>query len=339
LSSKRLVRFAITLVVSLLVLPLQSPAQEKSISAAADRLKQTLEKISPYPDDKPALVELLGSSEEALRTGRLLLSLYRLQSAWVRISGAEFRARYASVKTRPAYEKEWRRSSREIAAMERKLDSPAANRLPAVVRAFSQSSRLQSRPYYRSGRLYGFETTLDLGFYYMGVAMGCNDFALFCRQLSFEEAPPSLKFRAVTAELDALEAEVLNAFEKADLKSQSGFIPVNATLKLAGELNKAKWFEGATQKYLETWMLFAVLTMAQPDEARIPEIKHEIESARARLKASAADQSIGLLYVEMAEGAMAQFDEGKRVENLKRAAAIVEKVLPRYFEYLSEGDR
>jgi hypothetical protein len=67
-------------------------------------------------------------------------------------------------------------------------------------------------------------------------------------------------------------------------------------------------------------------------------LQKQSESLRLRLASNKSDFSIGLLYWQMAQQALQRYAADQTdSDTAKRAAVIVEQVLPRYFKYLAEG--
>jgi hypothetical protein len=332
--------FAMAFVFSLLLVPVKYLGQQNEISSAVARLRASMSSLKLEDADKNSSADLLNRAEGALGRGYLFLSLHTLQSVWMTLDAQAYMEAKASVAKRgtAAFENDWRRLGRELAGKEKRLNSTAPS-LPATVRALIQISRLQSRPYYKSGRLYGLQTTLDLGFYYMGIASGNIDFALFCQRLPFASGRPPLKLRPLTDQLAEIEAETLNAYEQSDAKDQARYNILNSRLKLASELDREKSLEGALQKYLEAVMTFGLITAPPVSADKLSSLKEQITASRARMSAPDQDHSIGHLFLEMAENAIASRQPETEADNVKRAAVILDQVLPRYFKYISEVNR
>ncbi|HKG22059.1 MAG TPA: hypothetical protein VKC34_09180, partial [Blastocatellia bacterium] len=190
---RSVVRPFVTIAFALCVAPGACLAQRDEISSGIARHKEALSTLKLDANTKASFTNQLNRAETALQSGYPLLTLYYLQSPWARMGAEAYLGSKANVAKagNAAYENEWRRLGKEMSEKERGLTPVTVRRLPASVRALIQASRLLSRPYYQSGRLYGLNTTLDQGLYYMGLAPGNLDFALFCRQLAFPESQPA----------------------------------------------------------------------------------------------------------------------------------------------------
>ena len=316
-------------------------AQPEGLSSGIAHQKETLSALKLDADTKTSFTSQINRAESALQSGYPLLSLYYLQSPWSRLGASVYMNSKAGVAKagNAAYEAEWRRLGKELAEKERRLTPVTVRKLPASVRALIQASRMLSRPYYQSGRLYGLNTTLDQGLYYMGVAPGNIDFALFCQQLSFPASKPAPRLRPLDSELARLESETLEAYRKSSPEDQPGFNDVNSYLKLASELNRERWFEGALHKYLEASAILGLISAPAPDPGRLASIKEQLNASAARLESDGVDHSIGLLYLQMARKAIEPVNGEVSPPGLKRAAVVLEQVLPRYFEYFPEVNR
>ncbi len=331
----------IAIIVSLMWASLSSPgwAQASDISEKLARLRQTLTTIQLSEEDAKSYASRLKQAEDALAAGYLFLSLYQMQSAWVRLNAQASQLSKAEIAKQgnQVYEREWQRFDHERASKEKLFTPAAARSLPASVTALLQVSRWQSRPYAQSGKLYGYNTSLDFGYYYMGLAEGNIEFALFCQQLRFSQPRTPVRFASLGGALSELEKTTIAAYGQAGGKDQPRYIEINSTLKLASELQQAGWREGAWHKYLEAQMLFGLLTMAAPAPDEQAKVKAELATADARFKADPRDHSIGLLYLQLAQMAMAEKE--KNGDELKRAAVIARQVLPRYFQQIAEVKR
>jgi len=339
--SRSAVRSLATALFALCLAASPSLAQRNEISAGIARQKEALSALKLDADTKASFTGQLNRADAALQSGHLLLTLYYLQSPWARLGAHAYMDSKAGVARggNSAYEREWLRLGKELSEKERGLTPVTVRRLPASVRALIQASRLLSRPYYQSGRLYGLNTTLDQGLYYMGVAPGNIDFALFCQQLPFSESRSTPRLRSLDAELARLESDTLEAYKRSSAEDQPGFNEVNSTLKLASELNQARWLEGALHKYLEASTVLGMVSTPAPDAGKLASIKEQLDSASARLEPGSADHSIALLYIQMARKAIEPVNGEVAPSGLKRAAVVVEQVLPRYFNYFSEVNK
>ena len=174
----------------------------------------------------------------------------------------------------------------------------------------------------------------------MGLAPGFLDFALFCQSLRFQEQRRSLSFRALDAELGRFEAALLESYrQKEAVANQPLYNRINSTLKIATELNREKRYAGALQKYLESSMFLALVGAPPVDAQEIRRLGAQMRQIEDRLKNAATDQSLGLVYWEMADAALkVPTDVQPDMERLKRGRVIVDKVLPLYFQYVN-GDK
>lgn len=339
--SRSAVRFFATLALALCFATNICMAQRAEISTGIAHQKEALSALKLDAEAKTSFINQISRAESALQSGYPLLTLYYLQSPWSRLGANIYMGSKAGVAKsgNAAYEAEWRRLGKELAEKERRLTPVTVRKLPASVRALIQASRMLSRPYYQSGRLFGLNTTLDQGLYYMGVAPGNIDFALFCQQLPFPESRPAPRLRSLDSELARLESETLEAYKKSSAEDQPGFNDVNSYLKLASELNQERWFEGALHKYLEAATVLGLISAPAPDPGKLASFREQLDASGARLESNSVDHSIGLLYLQMARKALDPMNGEVSPLGLKRAAVVLEQVLPRYFDYFSEVNK
>jgi hypothetical protein len=313
---------------------------EEKVSAAATRLEKVLSSLKLKEDETVRLSSGIREVRNALRSGYIYLSLYKLQPVWVELVTLSYLDSKTGVETKglAAFEEEWQSLGRELTLKEKLIISNASRSLPTAVRALDESSQSQIRPYYQSGRLYGLNTTLKEGLYYLGLAPAHLDFALWAQQLNAQNRS-GLKLRSLEVELNQLETETLQAYRKPDASnSQRAFNRVNSTLKLATELNKEGRYAGALHKYLEASLYLDLIGAAALEPQKLPQLKTQSDLYKTRLAATGTDHSLGLMYWEMAHSALDQMAAAGQLnsEELKRMAVILDKVLPRYFKYVSE---
>ncbi|MDQ3804635.1 MAG: hypothetical protein M3416_12475 [Acidobacteriota bacterium] len=332
---------------ALAVLWLLSPAAARAQEAAeqlltsAAGLEKTLATLKLSEDEARQLAAGLRDVGEHARAGRLRLALYRLQSPWAMTAARAYLGAKSDVKSLEAFEAEWKRLGALMDARERRLASVPADGSPLLVRALAEAAVQQARPYYQSGRLYGLNTTVPDGLLYMGLAPAQLDFALFTYGLDLGPAAPAPRLRSLEPELTRREAETLEAYRRAEAAAEQAnqqqplFNGVNSTLKLAGELNRAGRHAGALHKYLDAVLLLGRAVAAPTPEGELPRLRAQAASYEKRLRDAKADHSLGLLYLESAQAALAGQPDA---EALKRAAVVFDKVLPAYFNFCC-GDK
>lgn len=317
------------------VLDAQNP--EKQISEAATRFERLISsKYSPTGAASGECVNDISVAKSTLKSGYLYLSLYRLRPCLLERDTQRYLQAKAGIEKGglDAFEAEWRRLGSELDEREKLLDGSQTQRSVALIQALVESSKIQIRPYYRSGRLYGLNTTIPDGLYYLGLAPANLDFALLCQQLQIVRTKPSIKLRPLNPELAQIETETLESYKRGGAgKLQPGYNLVNSTLKLASELNAQAMYAGALQTYLEASLDLGLIAAPEVTANEVSQLRVRNQSLERRLKDTAADHSIGILYWEMAQSAL---DQAANEVDLKRAAVIIQDVLPRYFRYLAE---
>ena len=304
----------------------------EQISAESGHLRQLLTNAKLPADQLNGFMAQLDQIDKAAQTGSLLQAMYLLQRARVELMADEYVRSRSEVSKGDiaAFELEWKRLGRELSGKEKELTIRRTSQLPAAVTALAETSVTQVQPYYQSGLLYGRNTTIADGLYYLGLARANLDFALFCRQLNFERLRPAPKFLPIQTALESLEAAAIKAFQDpANAARQRRFIEINSTLKMARELNAERRYAGALKAYLDALTSFGLVSATVPDSEGIAKLKKRAQVLQVRLTAGRSDQSIGLTYLELA---LAAQSEGE----FRRAAVIVEQVLPSYLK--SQGE-
>lgn len=314
------------------------PKARKQISDEIDRLKQLLPSLNLPDAESKQHADALDRVERSLARGHLFLSLYYLQSVRVSMMTYDYQRSKAEVAKRgvEAFEAEWRSLGRELSAKE-KAAARAFGNIPAAVRAMAEAALGQVHPNHQSGRLYGLNTTVNDGLYYMGRAPAFQEFAIFSRQLNFAPPRSALKLGLMEPELSALEEETLAAYKQAADKDLRPFINVNVTLKVAWDLNRERRHFGALLKYLDASLALKLLGSAALGPEQQAELKIKSAAFGRQLSNGGTDHSIGLIYWQMADRALEPAGEDRvGPEDLKRAAVVIEQVLPRYFKAIQK---
>jgi hypothetical protein len=336
-------RFVSTALLIIIIMPgalAQSPPDRPgdrtgaSIAAEATRLKGVLASLKLPDADSETYAGHFSRVERARQSGRLFLSLFLLHPSAATLPAIEYQKAKAEVSKGglEALEQEWRRLGGALAEKERRLTASPGRRSPLVVQAMLERALTQVQPHYQSGRLYGQQTTVEAGLFYLGRAKAQLEFALFCRGLDAAASGAAPSLRSLAPELEELEKEVMQAYRRLGAADQDNtFIRINASLKVAQDLERERRFGGALLQYLEVRRALEAVN-SMPAESLAPDaLKSLSESFRARLSDGKTDQSVGWLYWQMAQTALESGDANE----LKQAAVILHHVAPRYFEYMA----
>jgi hypothetical protein len=337
---KRLVSTALLIVIITPVALTQSPPERPgdrtgaSIAAEATRLKGVLTSLKLPDADSETYAGHFSRVEGSRRSGHVFLSLFLLHPSAATLPAIEYQKARADVEKGglEALEREWRRLGGELAEKERRLTASSARRSPLVVRAMLERALTQVQPHYQSGRLYGEQWTVEAGLFYLGRAKAHLEFALFCRGLDAVASGAAPSLRSLAPELEELEREVMQAYRRlGEADQDNAFIRINASLKVAQDLERERRFGGALLQYLEVFRALEALN-SMPAESLAPDaLKSLSESFRAQLSGGKTDHSVGWLYWQMAHAALESGDANER----KQAAVILHHVAPRYFKYMA----
>ena len=316
-------------------------------AAAPDRLSTEMDRWAAFlrtnasTDEtwkqlKQGVEPLMAKAQSALASGRRRLALQRLLAARAELSAAAYMQAppaSAAKDERAAFEAEWARMGGVLAD---RLAKPTAGALdgvrPAAVRALGEAALPQSRVFYDASLEYGRATMPEYGLYYLGSARSAGETADLCRALSERggEAPPRL--RPMNAEIEALEGELLAAYRPPlSVDRHPDFIAASSQLKEARELDDKGLAHGALLRYLQAAQRFAPLREAKgpgsaPGGEPVASGLHDLE---ARLVTGGVDHSLGRLFLERAQEALAASPAETEV-----ARAIVFDVVPRYLAAL-----
>jgi hypothetical protein len=296
-----------------------------AILAEVGQSKTQLEALKLSAGEAENVASLLNRSERAAQAGYTFLGLHLLQYAKPLLTAYTYvKAQTAKGKMAlPAFEQEWRRLGPELSAQQRQFR--LMPKLPVAVQAIWERALTQVQPNYQASLLYGQEAGIENGLFYMGLAQGQLEFLTFCRTLKFA-APAASPLPPPAAELAATEADVLAAYQKLDSPEQhTAFIRVNSALKVAQDLAQEQRSKGVWLQVLEARRSLTAILVTTTENRAATDLRAHSETVRAQLAKANTDQSLGWLYWQLAETALATND-------LKSANAILHHVLPRYFQ-------
>jgi hypothetical protein len=209
--------------------------------------------------------------------------------------------------------------------------APLAAIQPAVLRGMAEGAELEARGYYRSSLDYGRSTMAQEGLFYLRKGVAEHGFAQLCQRLSQPIPGKSAStLRPLTGELDAVEAELVRAYRPPFSVDRHGeFITASSLLKEARELDAAGMRAGALLRLLQAE--FALPRPSAPNASVNTEaVKRRLDQWGREWSAAAADQSIGLLFVDLGHEELTR--------NPRASATLVESVLPLYRHALAPAE-
>jgi hypothetical protein len=320
----------------------QPATARAAVGPEADRLSTEMDRWADYlrtnasTDEtwrqiKAGAEPLMAQARSALASGRRLLAAQRFLAARGGLEAAAYmQAPPASgVKDAAAFEAEWQRMGGVLGG---RLSMPASGALdgvrPAALRALGEAALPQSCVYYDASLEYGRATMPEYGLFYLGSSRAAGEMVDFCRSLSeaVPGAPPPV--RPVRREIEALEAELLDAYRPPlSVDRHPDFIAASAQLKEARELDAAGLSYGALLRYLQAAQRFFPLRVRPAAGAEA--VGRHLGDLEARLSSDGRDHSLARLFLERAQEALAACPPDSEV-----AQAIASDVLPRYLAAL-----
>ncbi|MEO6195054.1 MAG: hypothetical protein ABIS20_18720 [Thermoanaerobaculia bacterium] len=309
--------------------PLAAEIQRWSVFLRSDAASR-----GAWAQVKPGGLAVLSRAEQDLRDGRRLLALHRLAMTRVDLATAAYMSQRSAAQHREmaGFEAEWARMG---TVMRDDLGTPSPSALssvrPAALRALGEAALPQVRAYYKASLDYGHNTMPDEGLYYLGTAQAQRELAAVCRQLSVPSRLPAPPLRALRAEIEGLQSDLLKAYRPpASIDRHSAFITANAALNEARQLDAAGLRYGAMLRYLDAAQMIVPLRPPAPPLAP-GELRRRLREFDARLSAGGIDHSIARMALEGAQGEVASAPPGT---SPAASTAIVTDVLPRYFAAL-----
>ena len=269
---------------------------------ATSRIRAQIEALressKAKPDDNTQ--QMLKAAGDELEAGRLYVSLERLAQALDYFRGARSAADLAGTVNDglPAFEAEWQKVRHDLEGLTRDLQTGNWTASPAAVRALAEVAAVKAVPLADGGRGFAMSTRPADGLFYLGQAQGEAEFARWCASLKIPRKGREATVRSLLPELLALQQQVNGAFQPPrSIELHSRFIALNATLKLARELDSAGLYHGALYAYLEAVRHFGMLDA--------PAAETDITQLRKRLQEYSNDDSIAQIFLERAESYLA----------------------------------
>jgi len=296
------------------------------IAAQIAGLERTLAKLKPG-----AVSDDLRAARQALSAGYLYASLYDLEGPMAELAAMQQLGAKRGEQDLDAFEKDWQAAGPGLRRRATGLTAAKLGALPAAVRALVEGAAAQSDVYYRAARLYGEHAGAPSGRYYLGIAQGHLDFALFAAGLAFPPGERSAA-RSPEAAIAALDRRLVKSFDRPGATQRQGlFNDANSVLGFAGELTRQGKLDAGTQTYLDAALRIGLAetpAVAPSDAGRLARRSRELGERLA----GRADRSVGLLYWQLAQPGLAALAKGQTAAyGAKQAAVILDDVLPRYF--------
>src|ERR1700675_770011 len=337
------------------LLPMVTPAIADQ--GAPDKIKAEIEylrkSLAAKPDSDPQLKDArpeigaaLQQAADDVRGGRLYVSLEALSDALVSFRGFE----RATKKTEeqllkeglPGVETVAKKARVNLAAFVQQHGREGSGNAPSVIRALSEKAEGEAANLIEG--VWGFAVINDTrdrandlssALYYVGRAEAQLEVAAFYETLHLPRNSAPILLHSVSPELQRLQERTTAAFQPPrSFERHADFIRLNATLKLAGDLDAAERYAGALYQYLVAVQQFGTLDAVAPDAAKQSELKHALGKMRRELSASQQDSSIALLFLERADARLAK---SPSADDWKAVGIIVEQVLPAYAAALTSS--
>jgi hypothetical protein len=300
----------------------------KQIQAEIQRVRDLASSGTPDPrfKDLPSHVETtLRYATEDVAAGNTYSALEKLSQASDLVGGMRVASNDAAVVKggMPAFEIEWKNASRRVSAIK-----PVPPGTPAAIRALAETAHVQAIALLDGGR--GFATSMQPkdGLFYLGEAQGLVQFASFCADLDQGRAAKPLTVRSLAPELRVLQDKTDAAFvPPQSIEKHPAFIGLNSAIKLATELDDAKFYAGALYRYLDAVRQYGMLNAGPVSASAQERLRTTIAAERRKIAGSRRDDSIREAWLERADSAIAHTPND---DVWKAAAVLVGQVLPAY---------
>lgn len=331
-------RFLISVV---LVVATAIPAVcQKSIAAIETEI-QRLQKIADqqpaddnyWSDVKGQILAYLSRAGEASHSGKLLYAAESIGRARTLLDA------YLGTKQDPAtpeaFDSRWKTASTRLIALDEQSRTRDWSASPSAIRALAESAQGQSLTLMTASRAYASVTDPRAGYFYLAQAQANSDFASYCHSLKIPRRGAAPSFRSIQPELAQLQRNTNDLFQPPrSIEKHKDFILLNATLKLAGELDAAKLYAGALYQYLLALQQLSLIKQSNP--LQLEQLRGLLASARSKIENSTHDDSIAELYLQKAEMQLAGANNAApSEEKLRTATVLLTDVLPAYYSIQS----
>lgn len=303
------------------------------VNADIQRLQKAIQESKPTDAMPVAALKEAGKALDraraAMAAGRLYVGLEELGRARLFWGGAQVAQQPGA-----GFEAAWKRAQGDFTSGRAQAGPRASN---AALEALAEVGQGKSLPLFQTSRAYAEVTNAGAGLYYLGQAKASADFAAFCRGVGASREGGPLPLRSLAPELAALQAKVDAAFQPPrSIDLHPAFITLNATLKLAGELEAQRLYAGALYQYLDAVQQLATLDAGSSDAADPRPALAALSGVAAQVKAARRDDSLAQLFLERAETFLDAGSAGAApgADEVRKAAVIARDVLPAYFAWL-----
>ena len=345
-------RFLVAMLFMAALLGAQQPSYRERMRAESqansERFKQELDRLRRLVRPEQAGEQMAGFVQRLL--GRLNQAEERLAAGYPNLALRDFgpsRNRLLAVgyqveqqesghTSLDALQQEWRRLEPLLKEKQQRYRSLNSSSPTALAVALSQAVALQALPYGQSALNYARAADPGSGLLYLGVAQFSLDWAFFCREFTSSKPHPVVDGQKVKAEQQSIEDATLNAYQQpgAATRLHSQFIVLNSTLKELRELLAEGWLFGALDKLLEARLRLTMIQAGSEQPPERPQLTEKSTQWNSRFNASHLDHSIALSYWESAQQILDKTET--EAEDLRRAAVLLDELLPLYFRLIEE---
>lgn len=323
-------------IVAFLALPLlaaaPSPSRETIGSEIAQLRAIPLPAMEAVKGEWESAQGLVAKAQAAHDAGRDLLALERLTLARTLLEPLRRVASSAAspeAVTPEIFDRALAEANAELDRRRGELEARSAPSLPAAVRALRDDARVQAPIYARTAPMWRENGDYFGGVFYVGNAVALARAAAFASTLRFPAPRPAPRIVPLEAVVDDLERELVRAYVPPVSKDRHReFISASAAVKTARDLLAAGSAEGALYEILRARLLGAPILRAGRPPREASALRDSAVEWRRRLDASAADESIAVLFLEKAEAMLD--DAPGSPEAHANAGALLDDVLPEY---------
>lgn len=310
----------------------QSPTL--NFEAQMKSLRGVLAGVKLSEGEKNAYASNLNLSEAAASRGDYGLALYYIRSTMPNLLAyAAMEQDSTKLKSNEDLEKYWQDSAPAYNATQSSLSKSKYIDQPMAVRALIEEAVTQAETLNKTGVLFGKETNVASGVFYVRQARALLEFANLAASQPGKAPTSKPTLAGMDAAQEKLRGDIIDAYIQhggGDEPAKPLIVTAHSRMKVADDLIKEGRSSGAAmvtiQGKFELALALAMINKVQP----VAEPLQELLSQRRQQATTLTDPSVALVYINLAEDRLKAGQE----PDLLRVKVLLEEVIPFAFEVL-----
>jgi hypothetical protein len=305
-----------------------------TFDAQIKSLRDVLAGLKLSEGEKNAYSSNLNLSEAAASRGDHGLALYYIRSTMPNLLAYSAMERdAAALKSNEDLDKYWKDADPAYKATHTLIIKAQYTDRPMAVRALIEEALTQAETLNKTGVLFGKETNVASGVFYVRQAGALLEFASLAAKQPGKASDSKPTLSAMPAAQEKLRGDIIDAYIQhggGEEPAKPLIVTAHSRMKIADDLIAEGRVSGAAmvivQGKFELALALAMINKAQP----VAEPLKELLAQRRREASNLSDPSVALVYINLAEDRLKAGQE----PDLLRAKVLLEEVIPFAFEVL-----